>query len=419
MNRLWAMVVGLAAAGPAGAVSPDPKDLAVPPQELSKARELVRKLGSPVFADRERAQDDLAKMGRLAKPALVEALAAEPKPEVRARSARLIPRAEAADLQARIDTFLADADLKFDHDLPAWAAFRKQVGADKAGRDLYVAMLKSQPNLDLLVALGTSDAEGGRAVADRRVSLYLQMNPHGFGNRFGVVAPTAQPRPPTIVDVATLLLGEATVAAKDIPRFAQFGFITGQFLQQPAAMAAINNPGGTPHAEPYKLILGRWLDTRTAADELTQIVHVTQNFRQMKETTPLLRRVVTTNGVMGYAKGQALMFLVQRNAKEEQPFLRGLLKDDTVVTAVFLGNNPMGGAIQASCQLRDVALAMLLTQNGQDMRAYGFEFPQGAQPNPQNIGYGSYAFTADEKRDAALKKWEAWEAAQPKKDEKK
>ena len=49
------------------AASPDPKDLAIPPQELSQARELVQQLGSEVYREREEAQAELAKMGRLAR----------------------------------------------------------------------------------------------------------------------------------------------------------------------------------------------------------------------------------------------------------------------------------------------------------------------------------------------------------------
>ena len=113
MNRLW---IAIAAWGfttvPAFAASPDPKDLTIPSVELSKARELVRLLASEVYKEREQAQDDLAQMGRLARPALLEALTTDPNPEIRTRTSRLLPRAEAADLQARIETFLADAEAK-------------------------------------------------------------------------------------------------------------------------------------------------------------------------------------------------------------------------------------------------------------------------------------------------------------------
>src|SRR6266540_3526354 len=147
MNRLWIVLAawGLAVL-PASAVSPDPKDLAIPPVEMSRARELVRQLASEVFKEREQAQDELAKMGRLARPALSEALASDPSPEIRARTARLLPRAEAADLQARIDTFLADTEAKYQHDLPGWSIFRKEVATketEKEKRELYVEAIKS------------------------------------------------------------------------------------------------------------------------------------------------------------------------------------------------------------------------------------------------------------------------------------
>lgn len=421
MKRFWAAVLGGGLlAAPAGAVTPDPKDLAVPPADVSKARLLVRKLGDGAFGERERAHDELAKMGRLAKPALVEALAADPHPEIRTRSARLLPRAEAADLQARIDTFLADADAKYTHDLPAWELYRKVVGADKAARDLYVEMLKNRSNLALLANLGAAPEECGRAVADRRLELFLQMNPHAFGNRFGGLPPTAAPKQPALADLAALFFAETVVPAKDIPRAGPF-FITGaNFIQQQSATAAVNNPAGTPHAGPFLLVLGKWLDSRTTPEDLNNIIHVAQTLRdKVKETGPLLRRVVTTAGVQGWAKGQALQFLVQKDAKAEQPFLKALLKDDTVVTQVW----NVGGLMNQGTpvQLRDVALAMLLSHNGQDLKAYGYEFPAGVVMNGQVMGFGTYAFTSDEKRDAAVKKWAEWEAARDaaKKDEPK
>src|SRR5262245_4685498 len=66
---ILAVLVGFASPAVAAVpdkANPDPKSLAVPAEELSKARELVQKLGSEAFADREAAERDLAAMGRLA-----------------------------------------------------------------------------------------------------------------------------------------------------------------------------------------------------------------------------------------------------------------------------------------------------------------------------------------------------------------
>src|SRR5439155_19187177 len=131
MIRLGAAVVvwGLVAGGAWGS-SPDPKDLAIPAAELGRARELVRRLGSDDPREREAAQAELARMGRLARPVLAEAAAADPSAEVRGRAARLLPRAEAEELQARLDTFRADTELAYQHDLPGWSQFRVAAGAE-------------------------------------------------------------------------------------------------------------------------------------------------------------------------------------------------------------------------------------------------------------------------------------------------
>ncbi|MDB5312225.1 MAG: hypothetical protein JWO38_6427 [Gemmataceae bacterium] len=411
MNRLRVVALGWAlSAVPAAAAAPDPKELTVPAHELSKARELVRKLGSEVFRDREDAQDALAKMGRLARPALAEALGTDPNPEVRARSAQLLPRAEAADLQARIDTFLADADGKFDHDLPGWALFRKEAGADRLGRELYVEVLKSPTNLELLTALGVSNEAGGRAVADRRLALFLQANPGAFGRGF-VPATPSRPQQPSLADVAVLLLAETAVPTKDIPRPGPFAYITGaQFVQHQAPMSAINNPGSTPHAEAYRRVFARWLDSRTAPEDLNNIAYIANNFKQLKEAGPLLRRVVTTDGVQSHAKAQAMIFLYQRG-KDELPAIRAQLKNDTAINQRLV----IAPNVIIDAQIRDVALALCLHNENQDLKKYGFEFQPGFNPAQVAQNYWGYGFTSDETRTTAFKKWNEFEA-QKKKD---
>src|SRR5436190_13092418 len=101
------LIVGLAAAPSTAApvdparpgtqppASPDPKTLAVPDADLSKARQLVQQLGSEQFAERERAEETLAKMGRVARAALLEGANTDPSQEVRTRCQSLLPKATA------------------------------------------------------------------------------------------------------------------------------------------------------------------------------------------------------------------------------------------------------------------------------------------------------------------------------------
>jgi hypothetical protein len=416
-----ALLLGGLTAAAAPGVSPDPKDLAVPPQELSKARELVRKLGSEVYREREEAYAELVKMGRLARPALLEAVASDPDPEIRFRSSRLLPKAGADELKARLETFLADAEGKYEHDLPGLKQYRKIAGQDEKARTLFVDMVKSPYNVELLQALDRGATDGGRAIADRRGMLYGHLQQKVVNGRI------VPPQPISLEDIACLLFAETAVPGKEVPRNGMWSYVTGAtFLQQQSSNNAINN-AQAPHAEAYRRIVGRWIETRDDPQDLNnQLAYLAgQQLRSFPESVPLLRRIVATEGVHGYNKGQALMYLVQRNGKAEVDFLKKQLGNDTLVTTVWFGNvNPNQQPQQHQCLLRDVALAMLVTQTDQKMTDYGFKFPPGTPvPNAGTIGYGNYAFETDEARHAAMTKFGFWQLKQsfkpPAKDEPK
>jgi hypothetical protein len=410
MSRVLALVMCGLWAAPLWGSSPDPKDLAIPPEELAKARELIRRLGSEIYREREEAQVELAKMGRMARPVLLEAASTDPDAEVRFRCSRLLPKAGADDLKARLETFLADADGKYDHNLPGLKQFRKVVGSDKQSRDLFVEIIKSPYNVELLQMLEKSTAEAGRAIADRRASMWSVLQRQNFAGRVQVQPVQQIP----LADIACLIFAETVVPAKEIPRNNMWNYVTGvTFIQQASSINAISS-GNATHSEAYKRIVSKWMDSRDDVMELNQLaVPVGLTLRGFKESLPLLRRIVTTEGVAGYAKGQALMYLVQQRGKEEQDFLRKLLTNDTLVTPVWFGvNAPNQAPVQHQCLLRDVALAMLITQSGQKMTDYGFLFPQNVVQNAQNIGYGNYAFPTEEARNSAMVKYAFWRMKQ-------
>jgi hypothetical protein len=405
MKRVMALLVFGLWAMPAFGASPDPKDLAIPPQEISRARELIRRLGSEVYREREEAQADLAKMGRLARPALLEAATADPDPEVRFRCSRLLPKAGAEDLKARLETFLADTECKYEHNLPGLKQFRKIVGTDKESRDLFVEIVKSPFNLELLQMIEKSPVEGGRAIADRRMIMWSFVQPRNFG-RF-------QPQQPIpLADIASLILAETVVPSKDIPRNNMWSHISGvMFINQESSLKAIDK-SGTPHAEAYKRIIGQWLDSREDPMDLTNIAYyLGQNLRGFKQTLPLLRRIVTTEGVVGYAKAQAMTQLIQQQqGKEEIDLHKSLLTNDTMATTVWFGNVPQPNNIpmQLQCLIRDVALANLIANSGQQMTDYGYKFVNGGTQNGKTVNFGFYAFPNEETRNAAMMKFAFW-----------
>ena len=90
----WLLTLG----GVTVAGSADPASLVVPPEQVAKARDLVRLLGSDFYRDRDTATRELEAMGRLALPALIEARY-HPDPEVQSRVAWLYPLAVSDDSQ--------------------------------------------------------------------------------------------------------------------------------------------------------------------------------------------------------------------------------------------------------------------------------------------------------------------------------
>ncbi|MBA4065070.1 MAG: hypothetical protein C0501_15415 [Isosphaera sp.] len=420
--------VGLWAGGAAG-VSPDPKDLVISQGDLAKARDLIRQLGSEAYRDREEAHAELTRMGRLARPALLEAAGSDPDPEVRFRCSRLLPKAAADDLKARLDTFLADTEGKYRHDLPGWdkfvaatretwRVFGHPVWADKSGddkaRQLFIEVVKTPYNVELLRALDRTPAEAGRAVADRRMQLYAQINQRN-NFRGGVMPP---PQPITLPDVACLILAETVTPAADVPRAGPFSYVTGvTFLQQGGpATSALSANSGLPHAEAYRRIVGRWMETREEPNDLAQLCYVAgQLLRNFPQSTPLLRRIVATDAVQGYAKGEAIRALVQgpNGGKNEIPFVTRLLTNETLATTVWFGGGPNQNQ-QYQCLVRDVALAHLVTLTGQRMEDYGFKAPNGQVPVAAQLH--SYAFTSDRDRAAAMVKYGFWRLKQELKD---
>ncbi|MCS7021001.1 MAG: hypothetical protein NZ703_01815 [Gemmataceae bacterium] len=388
----------------------DPKDLAVPPEVMSKARLLVQRLGSDSYREREEAQAELARMGRLARPALLEAIDQHPNAEVRFRAQLLLPQASAEDLKARLDAFLADSEARYEHALPGLARFRKLVGTDVKARNLFAEFVKSPHNLELLAAVEQGEGAAGRAIADRRYLLFAQLQGQRILPNGAIVH---EPRPIAFADIACLLFAEAVVPARFIPSTPVFNHVSGTlFLQQPASVSVLHN-SSAPHAEAYRRLVGIWLASRDDPNDWNNLVHLLSPggiLHGFPQALPLLRRIATSPNSPGWSKAQALVGLIRRNGQAEVPLLLSLLQDDTSITQVWFGNpnQPNQPPVQYDLRVRDFALATLLYLTKQNLTDYGFRFPPGQTAVPNQLSYGNYAFDSEESRQAALVKFGFW-----------
>jgi hypothetical protein len=389
MHRLaLSFAAALAVLAPAPAASPNPKDLAIPPAELARAKELVKKLASEEFEEREEAQETLEKMGRLAMPALLEGLNTNPSPEVRSRCLALVPKAAQEDLNARLETFLADTEGKYDHDLGGWNEFRKIAGNSSASRATFVELLKEPVNRSLVLAVGGSPQELGRLVAARKNEIYQMRFPR---------TANAPRKEQTVQDVLALMFAESHVAAKYVPRT-----VTTTTIYNVAGLT--NAITGNEERGPiYKSIIGNWIETRDDAVSMYTAMNQATAFGLPKQGAAVAGKLVQMkNGTLIY-RFYAAFAIARTGAKDQLPVLESVFDDETALNQVRIVNNQQQ-ALQL--QMRDMALAAALLLTGQKAEEYGFIENYKNQAGMQ-FTYSNWRLP-EEKRKEAFEKWKAW-----------
>ncbi len=390
------------------AVSPNPKSLAVPPEELSKARELVQKLGSETFVDREDAERDLAAMGRLARVALLDGVNLNPDPEIRARCSTLLPKATTEEMKARLDAFMADTDGKYEHDLPGWHKLRSTVRgewkmfgwtytarptADKAARTLFIEFMQAPGGRQLLAALGGPPGELGQMVASRKTEMYNAKYPR---------VPNVTPRNPSAGEVGVVVFAESQVHSRNVPRAMALSTV----LQQSDVLNVVR--GTDDRAMAMRAVMNAWLDSRTDSAELYQAFILASNMNNNDAVGRLATRLMTTPGVQGFYKGQALTTLVRLKMTDQLPAIEKAFTDNSALTTTIKVVN--GQRIQQTIEVRDAALAAAVVMTGQNPDDYGFEaFPKNVGANFSYV----WARIPEEKRKDAFEKWKTWREKNP------
>jgi hypothetical protein len=419
---LLVLIVGI----PTFASSPDPKSLAIPNQELTRARELVHQLGSEEYDEREKAEAELVKMGRLARPALVEAANTDPSQEVRSRCTSLLPRASALDIKARLDVFLADTDGKYDHDLPGWAQFQSTVrgewtlfgytiGADRsldqAARSVFVDLVSSHVNRPLVMAVDGSKSDLSSIVTARRQELYLQKFPRRVAGGRIMQAPRGGVDP-SVEDIATLLFLESSVSAKMVGRNTS---IT-NLITSSGFVHAVNTTGD--RAKVYRAIAAAWFDSRNDPFEMYQIMTLASTMGLSEHGCRIGIRLLTAPGVVGAYRGLAASNLAHIGNKEHIPLLEKALADSTVGftirKAMFVKN--VNKLETYDVQVRDMALAAAIILAGENIKDYGFVDAYASNAGPLGNAYSyNRHYIPDGERSKMHEKWKAWWAAHEKK----
>ena len=365
------------------AASPNPKDLVIPAAEQSRARELVQQLGSEVFDERENAQDDLSKMGRLAFPALLDGLNTNPSPEVRFRCQSLITKASQADLQARLATFLADVDGKYEHDMPGWNQFKKLAGASALSRSTFVELLKEPANRSLVLGVGGSPHELGNLIAGRKQDIYQMRFPR---------TPNTPVKQQTVQDIIALMFAESHIESKYIPRSVS----TATIYNLVGLTSAIN--GGSEQATVYKSIVGHWIESRDDVSSMYTAMNQATSLGLPKQGSEVAAKLLNMKGGIPTYRIYAAFAIAKNGAKDKLKDLESAFTDEA---ALNIGGRVVNGVVERqTVQVRDMALAASLLLTGQNTEEYGFTEQYKNQTGMQYT-YSNWRL-AEDKRKAAF-----------------
>lgn len=412
-----ALLVWMGVAVPVRAADPDPKSLTVPPATAARAAELVAALASRDYAERDDATKELRKLGRLAYPALRDALRTNSNAEVRFRVEMVLPAARLADLEARLECLLADGEGKFQHDqLPGGKAFLAAAGRTVASRTLFATMLRSD-NRTMLLAADEPEADLRKKFDERRGDLGLIP---GRSSNFVEL---------TDADVASILLVESVLPdtgvvgggfGPPVGRIGRFGPTVSNNSFLSTLGAALSDE---TRREAIGGIVRRWMATRDHPQSVFTALGAMDR-HGLADALPAARNLASgkvTGGPISF-RAQALAYLARFGTADDLPTIEKLF-GEKVTLMVGVPNGPISR--RYTIQLRDVALAMALLLNGQDPSDYGldYRYVRGNSDSPKHNPQAYYFETddeekADELRETAFKKYAAWKEARKEKDKK-
>ena len=359
-----------------------------PPASRDGTTELVRRLGAPNFAERERATRELKALGIIAKDALTSAVN-DRDAELRTRARAILAEVTEADFRIRLEAFSADFDGSRRQSLPGWQRFGELFGTGQRARQLFVEMAREEP--ELLAAY----AEGGKVAGDA-----LNARCRALSDQFLHTANSESLFP--VGTLATLLL---VGADKDVAVDEQLclQLYTGMIYQPEFA----KNTRSGPRSVMMRKLLGMWIVKDVGTTGTLQNLVFAASYDLQDEGLTLAKRVLSDGPANVQLRQFALLALGRFGSKEQLPMVEKYLSDSTTCGTIQLGSPPR----QVDVQMRDVALAVSIHLTAQEPAAYG---AASVQSSPQSFfQVPTLAFLKDSQRDTALRLWAEWRAAHP------
>lgn len=357
-----------------------------------RAAALVARLGAPIYRDREAAARELVAIGFAARDAVL-AGQKSPDSEISDRCTRLYPVIWRADLEKRVEQFLEDRDGPIPDDLPGARRWVQTAGDGKESRALYATMVKAHPEPLLEVELHPR----------RLPELYLDFIRGVHGRAYGSVGgPGGRGTAADAEVLLFLFLGAAGEVRPTVQRGISSSYYY-QFLNAPVTSTRL---GADPPDVPFRKLYAAWLEKERYTLVLRRGIDVAAQHK-VRECAPVILKIASDRNTVATVRATSLLGFAKLGTRDDIAGLEPLLKDDLQIAATVVNGD------RGTVQMRDVALATAIQLAGQNTADFGFDRrpPTGGT----TVSYIYYAFTTDEKREAAHAKWKDWALANLKK----
>lgn len=379
-GALASLAIAILASAATGAEPPAPRDVA----------RLVRALGSPNYAKREHATQELIRLGTSSRAALVEA-ARDADAEVRLRAREILAQVDRDDFCRRLEAFVAAYDDNQRELLPSWNEFAARFGDGREARGLFAEMQRAEPELLAAHALGPN--AGSEALDGRCRTL------------FDEIATRTSYRD-TITSLGTLaglmFVGSAegvTIAPQQAVylndwissplfhwqlRYGKFSTVLRRIL------AAWIYKDVTPQLTPQNL--ANAADYGLKAEGLAVATRLLSRDRRSSDVARLPTMCYYTLMTVGTFGGA-----------EHVPLVEPFLADPSDCGNAQVDDPPR----QVPLKVCDVALAVLLNLTGQDPQTYGAPLKRKMHVS---FRVPLVIFGGPEQREIAMAQWHAWRA---------
>jgi outer membrane protein assembly factor BamB len=399
--RLWA-IVAVVVVGTASVVGAEvgaaPAAAPTPPAEVLA---FVRRLGDDSFVNRQQAAQRLLEIGMPAKPALLAGLQ-DRDADVRRSCRRLLEDIGNADLRQRLAAFVADPDGKRPVRLAWWEHYREAIGHDRAARDLFIEMQRADGAL-----LEIAEA-GGPAAAEAMTVRYRQL----FRQVHGAEGQQSPRKEPTLGQIAVLLFLSAETRI-NVPQELLNMFPWVNLVHMGHFSRALQEG---PYKPAARRILGRQIALGPADPWMRNRWQFALQYDLKEGLASALAAIKTPKATAPDNAATGVEVVARLGGKPYAATLLPALEDTRECART--GRVVNGRHEQRVIEVRDVALVWLVAIADQDLAQYGMpeakNYVENARKNPGMFGgHGAFGFWEQEKREAALKKWEAWVRAHP------